>query len=97
MLSTVPLSQNSEKQTIETVLLLTIQLGAMIKQARKAAKIPIDQAALLAGVSKQFLADLERGKPTVQFEKALLVAQQFGIELVARPRRMETLQKAGER
>lgn len=68
----------------------------MVKNARKAAKIPIDQAALLAGVSKQFLSDLEHGKPSIQFDKALSVAQQFGVELVARPRGLAAMQRGGK-
>ena len=80
----------------ETLILLTKELGQLIRCARKAAKIPIDQGALLAGVSKQFLSDLEHGKPTIQFEKAVMVAQQFGIELVARPRGLAAMQRAGK-
>ena len=80
----------------ETLILLTQDLGQLIKQARKAAKLPINQAALLAGVSKQFLSDVEHGKPSVQFEKALHLAQQLGIELVARPRGLAALQRADD-
>lgn len=80
----------------ETLILLCKDLGQLIKSSRKAAHIPIDQAALLAGVSKQFLSDLEHGKPTLQFEKALMVAQKFGIELFARPRGLAAMQRAGE-
>jgi transcriptional regulator with XRE-family HTH domain len=77
----------------ETPISFTRDLGQLIKNARKAANIPIDQAALLAGVSKQFLSDVEHGKPTVQFEKTLALAQQFGIELVAKPRGLAALQR----
>ncbi len=77
----------------ETLILLTKDLGQLIKNARKAANIPIDQAALLTGVSKQFLSDVEHGKPTVQFEKVLSVALQFGIELVAKPRGLSALNR----
>lgn len=75
----------------ETVIALVKDIGQLIKKARKEAKIPIDQAALLSGVSKQFLSDLEHGKPTVQFEKVISVALKFGIELIARPRSLSAL------
>lgn len=78
----------------QTHIALAKDLGQLIKNARKEANIPIDKAALLAGVSKQFFSDLEHGKPTIQFEKAILVARQFGIELIARPRGLASLQKS---
>jgi hypothetical protein len=77
----------------ETLIILAKDLGQLIKSARKAAKIPIDQAALLAGVSKQFFSDVEHGKPTLQFEKVVSVARQFGVELIARPRGLSALEE----
>jgi transcriptional regulator with XRE-family HTH domain len=74
----------------------SIDLGALVKLARKKAGIPIDQAALLAGVSKQFLSDLEAGKPTIQFDKAVRVARQFGIELIGKPRGLSALAQQGD-
>lgn len=62
-----------------------------MRASRKQAGIPIDQAALLAGVSKQFLSDLENGKPTIQMGKAIEVAAKFGIELFARRRGLSAL------
>lgn len=76
----------------EQTLLHALDLGKLVRQARKRAGIPIDQAALLAGVSKQFMSDLETGKPTIQFDKAVAVAGKFGIELVARPRGLSALE-----
>ena len=67
-------------------------LGSLVRLARKKAGIPIDQAALLAGVSKQFMSDLEAGKPTLQFDKAVMVARKFGIELIGRPRGLSALE-----
>ncbi len=76
----------------ETSIVLSKDLGNLIKNARKASNIPIDQAAMLCGVSKQFLSDLEHGKPSIQFEKAVAVALQLGIELIARPRGLSALE-----
>lgn len=75
----------------ESSIVLSKDLGQLIKNARKASNIPIDQAAMLCGVSKQFLSDLEHGKPSIQFEKAVSVALQLGIELIARPRGLSAL------
>lgn len=56
-------------------------LGAEIRKRRKRNKLRIDDAAGLCNVSVQFLFDLEKGKPTVQFDKTLAVARMFGIKL----------------
>lgn len=45
--------------------------GVAIRTMRKRAGIRIDDFALLAGVSKQFMTDLENGKPTVQMGKVI--------------------------
>jgi transcriptional regulator with XRE-family HTH domain len=46
---------------------------------RKRAGIRIDDFALIAGVSKQFMTDLENGKPTVQMGKVLGLLQRMAI------------------
>lgn len=77
----------------EEVISHATHLGALVRLARKKAGIPIDQAALIAGVSKQFMTDLEVGKPTIQFDKAIAVANKFGIELIGRPRGLSALER----
>ena len=84
-------TESSSVISTEASIVLSKDLGKLIKNARKAANIPIDQAAMLCGVSKQFLSDLEHGKPSIQFEKAVSVALQLGIELIARPRGLSAL------
>lgn len=56
-------------------------LGTAIRARRKAAGQTLQLAALSCGVSVKFLQALETGKPTVQFDKALQVAQHFGLQL----------------
>jgi HTH-type transcriptional regulator / antitoxin HipB len=56
-------------------------LGIAIRTRRKAAGQTLQLAALSCGVSVKFLQALETGKPTVQFDKALQVAQHFGLQL----------------
>lgn len=57
-------------------------LGAAIRARRQEAGLSLAIAAPSCGVSVKFLQALETGKPTVQFDKALSVARQFGIRLV---------------
>ncbi len=56
-------------------------LGKVIRQRRKAAKLTQKKAAALAGIGVRFLSELERGKPTSQIGKALKVAQLLGLEI----------------
>ncbi|HEY3047877.1 MAG TPA: helix-turn-helix domain-containing protein [Polaromonas sp.] len=60
----------------------TADLGAAVRERRMAARLTLAVAAPTCGVSVKFLQALETGKPTVQFDKALHVARQFGIHLV---------------
>lgn len=57
--------------------------GKAIRVERK--KAGLTQAALAAasGIGERFVRELEKGKPTCQLEKALLVAQMLGIKLEA--------------
>lgn len=61
------------------------ELGAEIRARRKRSRLRIDDAAGICNVSVQFLHDLETGKPTVQFDKAIGVARMMGIQLFCRP------------
>ena len=56
--------------------------GLAIRALRKQAGIRIDDFALTARVSKQFMTDLENGKPTVQLQKVLDLLDILGLELV---------------
>lgn len=75
-----------------TVAHTSAELGAAVRDARRRTGIPIDRAALLAGVSKQFMCDLEAGKPTLQLGKAIDVAREFGVEIHLKPRGLPDLQ-----
>lgn len=57
------------------------QLGRLVRERRKQANLTLKDAAGMAGVGVRFLSELERGKPTVQIGRALLVLQLFGLEL----------------
>jgi y4mF family transcriptional regulator len=56
-------------------------LGILIKAHRKEMKLSQAKLAGLCGVGNRFIVDLEAGKPTVQFDKALYVAQNVGLKV----------------
>lgn len=58
-----------------------LEAGIAIRTLRKRAGIRIDDFAQTAGVSKQFMTDLENGKPTVQMGKVLLLLERLGIKV----------------
>lgn len=59
------------------------QFGQLIKNARKKSKLTQSQLAAAAGIGERFIRELEKGKPTCQLEKSLIVAQMLGIKLEA--------------
>jgi y4mF family transcriptional regulator len=58
-------------------------LGSAIRNHRKEMKLSQGELAGLCGVGNGFILDLESGKPTVQFDKALIVAQSVCLEIQA--------------
>jgi HTH-type transcriptional regulator/antitoxin HipB len=54
--------------------------GNLIKTTRKKAQLTQAQLAFASGIGERFVRELEKGKPTCQLEKALLVAQMLGIK-----------------
>lgn len=58
-----------------------LDAGIAIRTLRKRASIRIDDFALTAGVSKQFMTDLENGKATVQMGMVLGMLQRMGVKV----------------
>ena len=58
-------------------------LGLLIRAVRKSTKVRQDDLAAVAGVSRQFAVDVERGKPTAQLGRVLLLLKELGITLTA--------------
>lgn len=61
--------------------------GVIVKEARhqtwggrRTCKTTLEELAKAAGVSKQFLVDLEKGKGAKRFAKALRIAEALGFE-----------------
>lgn len=59
--------------------------GATIQATRKKAKLTQGQLAAASGLGERFVRELEKGKPTCQLEKALLVAGMLGIKITLTP------------
>ncbi|HYV15640.1 MAG TPA: helix-turn-helix domain-containing protein [Conexibacter sp.] len=57
------------------------ELGAVIRRERRALGLRLEDLALAAGVGMRFLSELERGKATVQLDRALRVIRTLGLHL----------------
>jgi len=57
------------------------QLGAAIRTRRKQLKITQKELAMTCGTGLRFIVDLEKGKPTCQIGKTLLVLQSLGLAI----------------
>ncbi|MBS0357802.1 MAG: helix-turn-helix transcriptional regulator [Proteobacteria bacterium] len=58
--------------------------GNIIRDTRKKSKLTQAELAAASGTGIRFLRELEKGKPSCQLEKALLVAHMLGIKLEAK-------------
>ena len=67
---------------IETV----ADLGKIVRNRRKTDRLTQADMAALCEVGTRFLSELENGKPTVQFGKAIKVLNSLGLEVHVVPR-----------
>ena len=65
--------------------LTTDRLAQTIRATRKTLGVTQADLALTSGTGLRFIVDLERGKPTCQLGKVLMVAQTLGIEIQLTP------------
>lgn len=56
-------------------------IGTLARSTRKALGVTQQELALNSGTGLRFIIDLERGKPTCQFGKALTVLQTLSIKI----------------
>jgi len=64
-------------------------LGDLVRQVRRSQHLTQAELAGASGVGQRFVNELEGGKPTCEFDKALKVARMLGIKLVAQPPELE--------
>lgn len=57
------------------------RLGELVRHHRKIQGLRQDELAGVAGVGVRFVVDLEAGKPTIQFDKAVRVASMLGLRV----------------
>lgn len=57
------------------------QFGLALRAARRASRIRIDDAAALAGLSKQYVGDAEHGKPTLQMGLIFKLLSEMGVHM----------------
>lgn len=62
-----------------------LDFGTAVRAARTGRGLSLEQAALLVGVAKQTLQDLELGTASVGLELALRVARELGVAVFAVP------------
>jgi len=53
--------------------------GSLVRRRRRALTMTQDQLALITGVGRRFLIDLEAGKTSCQLGRSLVVAQALGL------------------
>ena len=57
-------------------------LGTLVRATRKSAGMRLDDLAATANLSKQFVNDVELGKPGVQLGKVFQLLQELGVYLL---------------
>lgn len=57
-------------------------LGMVIRAVRRHSEVRLDDLAATAGVSKQFVSDVEYGKPTVQLGLVINLLVELGVPLM---------------
>jgi len=62
-----------------------VNIGAIVRDARKAAGLRQDELAASAGVGLRFVVELERGKPTARLDKILQVLTALGLRMKVAP------------
>lgn len=63
-----------------------VELGALVRRARKAMKMNQSEFAAHAGVGRRFVSELEGGKASLEFDRVMACAQAAGIDLTAKLR-----------
>ncbi|MDZ4691153.1 helix-turn-helix domain-containing protein [Terricaulis sp.] len=58
---------------------LALRFGKLVRQRREQLQMRQDDLALVSGLGRRFIIDLESGKPTAQLGKALVAASAVGL------------------
>lgn len=74
-----------QEQVVPLPITTVAELGKLIRTARRAKGLRLNEFAALCNVGQRFMMELEGGKETVQFDKVLHVLRFLGIGIVAMP------------
>ena len=66
---------------IKTEISSVKDIGKILKKYRKSQNITQIQLSQIANVGNRFIIELEKGKPTIQLDKALHVLNKVGIKI----------------
>jgi len=77
---------NQDKRNVWIEVCDLKEIGALLRSKRKKMKLTQSDAAGLCNVGPRFISELENGKPTMHFEKALKVLKRFGFTFGIRER-----------
>jgi HTH-type transcriptional regulator/antitoxin HipB len=77
-------SQSNETKELSTKIATVADLGSAVLRARKEQGLTQVDIAGLAETGNRFIVDLEKGKPTIQFQKTLDILDLLGLELTVR-------------
>jgi HTH-type transcriptional regulator/antitoxin HipB len=80
-----PTSRGPELATGTTIRCVE-DLGSLIQSVRKEQGLTQIDISGLAHTGNRYIVDLEKGKPTIQMQKALDVLELLGLELIVRKR-----------
>jgi DNA-binding XRE family transcriptional regulator len=75
----VAIMKENESTTGRIALEMARAFGSLIRSRRRALNMRQDQLALVTGVGRRFLIELEAGKPSCQLGRSLLVADALGL------------------
>jgi y4mF family transcriptional regulator len=65
------------------------ELGALIRQVRKAQGITQEDLSALAGVGPRLIGEIERGKPTAEIGKVFQLLASLGLTISIQPRTLK--------
>jgi len=77
---------NPSTTEMPTKIATVADLGDAVLSARKEQGLTQVDIAGLAQTGNRFIVDLEKGKPTIQLQKALDILELLGLELIIRKR-----------
>lgn len=74
-----------------TLIHSSVELGLRVREQRKRLGMKQLDIAGLGNTGNRFIVELEKGKPTLQFQKVLDVVELLGLELIVRPKGSQRL------